>query len=54
LTVLIKQLTDETAPASWGDIATIGLFQMIPVMLIFIFAQEYLLNIYAGGSKGSS
>ncbi len=54
LTVLIKQLTDETAPASWGDIATVGLFQMIPVMLIFIFAQEYLLNIYAGGSKGSS
>ncbi len=54
LTVLLKQLTDETAPTAWGEIAAIGLFQMIPVMLIFIFAQEYLLNIYAGGSKGSS
>jgi len=54
LTVLLKQLTDETAPVAWGDIAAVGLWQMIPVMLIFIFAQEYLLNIYAGGSKGSS
>jgi len=24
------------------------------VFVIFIFAQEYLLNIYAGGTKGSS
>jgi inositol-phosphate transport system permease protein len=54
LAVLLKQLTDETAPTAWGEIAAVGLFQMIPVMLIFIFAQEYLLNIYAGGSKGSS
>jgi inositol-phosphate transport system permease protein len=54
LAVLLKQLTDETAPTAWGEIAAVGLFQMLPVMLIFIFAQEYLLNIYAGGSKGSS
>lgn len=54
LAVLLKQLTDETAPTAWGEIAAVGLFQMIPVMIIFIFAQEYLLNIYAGGSKGSS
>jgi inositol-phosphate transport system permease protein len=54
LAVLLKQLTDETAPTAWGEIAAVGLFQMIPVMLIFVFAQEYLLNIYAGGSKGSS
>jgi ABC-type glycerol-3-phosphate transport system permease component len=51
---LLNQLTDETAPTAWGEIAAVGLFQMIPVMLIFVFAQEYLLNIYAGGSKGSS
>jgi ABC-type maltose transport system permease subunit len=30
------------------------LFQLIPIFIFFIFAQEYLLNIYAGGTKGSS
>jgi inositol-phosphate transport system permease protein len=54
LAVLLNQLTDDTAPTAWGEVAAVGLFQLIPVMLIFIFAQEYLLNIYAGGSKGSS
>ncbi|RMF34255.1 MAG: carbohydrate ABC transporter permease, partial [Chloroflexi bacterium] len=32
--------------------AAVGLFQLIPVMLFFIFSQEYLLNIYTGGTKG--
>jgi inositol-phosphate transport system permease protein len=54
LAVLLRELTDETAPTDWGEVAAVGLFQMIPVMIFFVFAQEYLLNIYAGGSKGSS
>lgn len=54
LAVYINQLTSDTAPVNWNEIAAVGLFQMLPVFLLFIFAQEYLLNIYAGGTKGSS
>lgn len=54
LPVYISQLTGELSPASWNQVAAVGLFQLIPILLFFIFAQEYLLNIYAGGTKGSS
>lgn len=54
LAVYINQLTSETSPVNWNQVAAVGLYQMIPVFIIFVFAQEYLLNIYAGGSKGTS
>jgi len=54
LAVYISQRTSETTPVNWNELAAIGLYQMIPVFIIFVFAQEYLLNIYAGGTKGSS
>jgi inositol-phosphate transport system permease protein len=54
LPVFLSQLINETSPVNWNQVAAVGLFQLIPVFVIFIFAQEYLLNIYAGGTKGSS
>jgi inositol-phosphate transport system permease protein len=54
LPVFLNELLDETAPVDWNQVAAVGLFQLIPIFVFFIFAQEYLLNIYAGGSKGSS
>ena len=51
--VFINQLMSDTAPVNWNQIAAVGLFQLIPVMLFFIFTQEALLSIYAGGSKGT-
>lgn len=54
LPVFLRQLISEVAPVNWNQVAAVGLFQLIPVFVIFIFAQEYLLNIYAGGTKGSS
>lgn len=54
LPVFLSQLISETAPVNWNQVAAVGLFQLIPVFLIFLFAQEYLLNIYAGGTKGTS
>jgi inositol-phosphate transport system permease protein len=54
LPVFLSQLISETSPVNWNQVAAVGLFQLIPVFVIFIFAQEYLLNIYAGGTKGSS
>lgn len=54
LPVFLSQLISETAPVNWNQVAAVGLFQLIPVFVLFVFAQEYLLNIYAGGTKGSS
>lgn len=54
LPVFLNELIDETAPVDWNQVAAVGMFQLIPVFVFFIFAQEYLLNIYAGGTKGSS
>lgn len=54
LPVYIRQLTGEMAAVNWNQVAAVGLFQLIPIFIFFIFAQEYLLNIYAGGTKGSS
>lgn len=50
-TYLMAKMTD-TAPARYGILAAIGLFQTIPIMGFFIFTQKYLMNIYTGGSKG--
>jgi inositol-phosphate transport system permease protein len=54
LPVYLNQLQGDTAPTSWSTVAAVGLFQLIPVMIFFIFTQELLLNIYAGGSKGGT
>jgi inositol-phosphate transport system permease protein len=54
LAVFLNQLRGDTAPVSWNQVAAVGLFQLIPIIVFFVFAQEYLLNIYAGGTKGSS
>jgi inositol-phosphate transport system permease protein len=54
LAVFMKQFISDTSPTNWNMIAAVGLFQLIPVMIFFIFTQEALLNIYAGGTKGGT
>jgi len=54
LPVYIRQITGELNPVNWNQVAAVGVFQLIPIFIFFLFAQEYLLNIYAGGSKGGS
>lgn len=54
LPVFINQLTGELTPVNWNQVAAVGLFQLLPIFVFFIIAQEYLLNIYAGGTKGST
>lgn len=54
LPVYLRQLISDTAPTNWNQVAAVGLFQLIPVMIFFIFTQEMLLNIYSGGTKGGA
>ncbi|MGK7872340.1 MAG: carbohydrate ABC transporter permease [Xenococcaceae cyanobacterium] len=54
LPVYLNQLQSDTAPTNWNAVAAVGLFQLVPVLMFFIFTQELLLNIYSGGSKGGT
>jgi len=54
LAAYLRSLLSDTAPVSYSTVAAVGLFQLIPVMIFFIFTQEYLMSIFAGGSKGGT
>ncbi len=54
LPVLLNQFSGDTSLASWNAVAALGMFQLIPIIIFFIFTQEMLLNIYSGGSKGGT
>jgi inositol-phosphate transport system permease protein len=54
LAVYLQQLVGDSRFVDYGHVAAIGLFQMLPVLLFFLFTQRYLLNIYAGGVKGGT
>jgi inositol-phosphate transport system permease protein len=54
LAAYLQSLQSDTAPVNFSTVAAVGLFQLIPVMIFFIFTQEYLMNIFAGGSKGGT
>jgi inositol-phosphate transport system permease protein len=54
LPVYLNQLQSETAPTNWNAVSAVGLFQLLPVLIFFIFTQEFLLNIYSGGRKGGA
>ncbi len=52
LPVYLNQFSGDTSLVSWNQVASVGLFSLIPVLVFFIFSQEALLSIYGGGSKG--
>ena len=52
LSVYLQNFQGDTVAVDWGAVTAVGLFQLIPVAIFFIFTQDLLLSIYAGGSKG--
>lgn len=48
----LNKLVGDTSPVNYSTVAAVGLFQMIPVIIFFLFTQEYLLSIFSGGTKG--
>ncbi len=50
----LRGLLGDTQPINYSQVAAVGLFQLIPVLIFFIFTQEALLNIFGGGSKGGT
>ncbi len=54
LAVYLQQLVGDARFVDYGQVAAIGLFQLLPVLIFFLFTQRYLLSIYAGGVKGGA
>lgn len=54
LSTLLNEMLSESSPVNYGTLAAVGLFQLLPVILFYIFTQKYLLNIFAGGVKGTA
>ena len=54
LSVYLNNFLGDTVAVNWGAVTAVGLFQLIPVAIFFIFTQDLLLSVYAGGSKGGS
>ena len=52
LPIYLNQLQGDTALTNWNIVAAVGLFQLVPVLIFFVFTQKLLLNIYSGGVKG--
>jgi len=54
LSVYLQNFQGDTVAVQRGAVTAVGLFQLIPVAIFFIFTQDLLLSIYAGGAKGGT
>ncbi len=54
LAVYLNRIVGDTRLVDYGVVAALGLFQLLPVLIFFLFTQRYLLSIYAGGVKGGA
>lgn len=43
---------DSNLSFNMGWFKAVGVFYMLPVMVLFLFFQKHLMNIYGGGTKG--
>jgi inositol-phosphate transport system permease protein len=52
LSTYLYSLFGQNTYIDYGSVVAVGVFQLIPVLLFFLFMQKYLLRIFAGGSRG--
>lgn len=52
LAMLVRSVLGEGRFVDYGLLTAIGLFYVLPVLVVFLFAQEHLMKIYSGGVKG--
>ena len=53
LSVFVNQFSGDTSFQSWNQVAAIGLFQLLPVLLFFILTQKKLMQALGSGMKGT-
>jgi len=54
LSTYVNNMMGDTVAVNYGSVAAVGLFQLIPILVFYIFNQKYLLSIFSGGSKGTT
>jgi inositol-phosphate transport system permease protein len=52
LSLLVRALLGEGRFVDYGVLTAVGLYYVLPVLLLFLFAQDQLMKIYGGGVKG--
>jgi inositol-phosphate transport system permease protein len=52
LSTLVRAILGEGRFVDYGLLTAIGLFYVLPVLAVFLLAQEHLMKIYGGGVKG--
>jgi inositol-phosphate transport system permease protein len=52
LAMLVRSILGEGRFVDYGVLTALGLFYVLPVLAVFLFAQEHLMKIYGGGVKG--
>jgi inositol-phosphate transport system permease protein len=52
LSVFIRAILNEGRFVDFGLLTAVGLYYVLPILLIFFFAQDRLMRVYAGGVKG--
>ena len=50
--IYLQSMIGDFELANYGLLAAVGLFYMLPAMVVFFIGQRYLLDMYFGGSKG--
>ncbi len=53
LSTYVNNMMGDTMAVNYGTVAAVGLFQLIPILIFYLFNQKYLLSIFSGGSKGT-
>jgi inositol-phosphate transport system permease protein len=54
ISIYLNGLTGDYTFVNYGLVTAVGLFQLIPVLIFYMFTQRYLLNLYSGGMKGAA
>jgi len=52
LSLLVRALLGEGRFVDYGLLTAVGLYYVLPILILFLFAQEQLLKVYGGGVKG--
>jgi len=52
LALYLQSLLGAVDLADYGLVAAVGLFYLLPVLVLFLVGQRFLLTIYGGGVKG--
>ncbi|MDP9266297.1 MAG: carbohydrate ABC transporter permease [Chloroflexota bacterium] len=52
LSVVLRAILNEGRFVDYGLLTAVGLYYVAPILLLFFFAQDRLMKVYAGGVKG--